>query len=56
MASTQRCARWGCEKEASYDKPLCYPHWQAGQVGVGRRLVEMIEEFRAPLRLLGLEA
>ena len=28
MTTTQRCARWGCEKEASYDKPLCYPHWQ----------------------------
>ena len=28
MTTTQQCARWGCEKEASYDKPLCYPHWQ----------------------------
>lgn len=28
MTTTQRCARQGCEKEASYDKPLCYPHWQ----------------------------
>ena len=28
MTSTQRCVRWGCEKEASFDKPLCYPHWQ----------------------------
>ena len=27
-----------------------------GKSGVGRRLVEMIEEFRAPLRLLDLEA
>lgn len=28
MTTTQPCARWGCEKEASYDKPLRYPHWQ----------------------------
>jgi len=23
----QSCARWGCIKEATYDKPLCYEHW-----------------------------
>ena len=22
------CAKWGCDKEATYDKPLCYEHWQ----------------------------
>ena len=26
MAS-QPCARWGCEKQATYEKPLCRPHW-----------------------------
>ncbi|MFC1917831.1 GIY-YIG nuclease family protein [Chloroflexota bacterium] len=24
----QFCARWGCDKSATYDKPLCYNHWQ----------------------------
>ena len=24
----QFCARWGCDKSATYDKPLCYKHWQ----------------------------
>jgi predicted GIY-YIG superfamily endonuclease len=24
----QTCARWGCSKSASYDRPLCYQHWQ----------------------------
>lgn len=23
----QFCARWGCNKSATYDKPLCYEHW-----------------------------
>jgi len=23
----QPCAAWNCEATASYDKPLCYPHW-----------------------------
>ena len=23
----QFCARWGCNKSATYDKPLCYQHW-----------------------------
>ena len=23
----QFCARWGCDKKATYDKPLCYQHW-----------------------------
>jgi len=23
----QVCARWGCDKNATYKKPLCYPHW-----------------------------
>ena len=23
----QPCARWGCDKNATYDKPLCYEHW-----------------------------
>lgn len=23
----QFCARWGCDKSATYDKPLCYEHW-----------------------------
>ena len=24
----QFCARWGCDKSATYDKPLCYDHWR----------------------------
>ena len=24
----QFCSRWGCNKSATYDKPLCYEHWQ----------------------------
>ena len=24
----QFCSRWGCDKSATYDKPLCYQHWQ----------------------------
>ena len=24
----QKCARWGCNKDATYEKPLCYEHWQ----------------------------
>ena len=24
----QFCARWGCDKKATYDKPLCYEHWR----------------------------
>lgn len=24
---SQPCARWGCEKSATYTKPLCYKHW-----------------------------
>ncbi|MFC1933642.1 GIY-YIG nuclease family protein [Chloroflexota bacterium] len=24
----QFCARWGCNRSATYDKPLCYEHWQ----------------------------
>jgi predicted GIY-YIG superfamily endonuclease len=24
----QPCARWGCENTATYEKPLCYEHWQ----------------------------
>ena len=23
----QPCSRWGCKKDATYDKPLCYEHW-----------------------------
>ncbi|MFC2020919.1 GIY-YIG nuclease family protein [Chloroflexota bacterium] len=23
----QFCARWGCNKSATYEKPLCYEHW-----------------------------
>lgn len=23
----QFCARWGCDRSATYDKPLCYQHW-----------------------------
>lgn len=28
MQNRQLCARWGCEKPATYDKPLCYKHWE----------------------------
>lgn len=24
----QPCSRWGCKEKATYDKPLCYEHWQ----------------------------
>lgn len=24
----QPCARWGCKRSATYDKPLCYEHWR----------------------------
>ncbi len=24
----QFCARWGCDKKATYSKPLCYEHWR----------------------------
>jgi predicted GIY-YIG superfamily endonuclease len=34
MASAvQPCAAWGCEKAATYDKPLCYPHWLEWDAG-----------------------
>ena len=23
----QFCAKWGCDKSTTYDKPLCYEHW-----------------------------
>jgi len=23
----QFCAKWGCNRSATYDKPLCYEHW-----------------------------
>ncbi|MFC2059609.1 GIY-YIG nuclease family protein [Chloroflexota bacterium] len=23
----QKCAKWGCIKDATYEKPLCYKHW-----------------------------
>jgi len=23
----QFCAKWGCDRKATYDKPLCYEHW-----------------------------
>ncbi|MFC1963200.1 GIY-YIG nuclease family protein [Chloroflexota bacterium] len=23
----QLCSRWGCDKTATYEKPLCYKHW-----------------------------
>jgi predicted GIY-YIG superfamily endonuclease len=28
MTIRQPCARWGCEKSGTYDKPLCRPDWQ----------------------------
>ena len=28
MARNQPCARLGCEKYATYEKPLCYTHWR----------------------------
>ena len=24
----QPCSRWGCKKQATYDKPLCHDHWE----------------------------
>ncbi len=24
----QPCARWGCDRQATFDKPLCYEHWK----------------------------
>ena len=26
--NSQPCAAWGCGKNGSYEKPLCYEHWQ----------------------------
>ncbi len=31
--ATQPCARWACTNSASFDKPLCYPHWQEWDSG-----------------------
>ena len=31
--ATQPCARWACTNSASFDKPLCYPHWQEWDAG-----------------------
>ena len=28
VESSQRCAAWGCGQTATYDRPLCYPHWE----------------------------
>ena len=28
MPRNQPCARFGCEKNATYEKPLCYDHWR----------------------------
>ena len=28
MESKQQCARWGCQKTATFEKPLCYEHWR----------------------------
>ena len=28
MTTSLQCARVGCGKPVSYDRPLCYPHWR----------------------------
>lgn len=33
MSTRQFCVRWGCTNGASYDKPLCYPHWLEWDAG-----------------------